>query len=212
MGWKASCILIIERGPGFLGTMPPHAPERARGLIAALGLGPCRSRGMTTFDEGIYPDHLTIGAYDGAAVIGYRIIAACSSSGHDPLMRRILGRFPQSAILHIALHSVVDLFGYEYFEAGKLLRAYAGCADTGVVTDVGDWLPEGRPHLERSDVRDGVRPFLADINGEQIEYEPPAYGDVLAFEVMGKFFGCRPDRLHPEIDPFSLPMESFDRE
>jgi hypothetical protein len=61
MGWKASCILINERGPGYLGTMPPHDPERARGLIADLGLGPCRSRGMTTVDEGIYPDHLTIG-------------------------------------------------------------------------------------------------------------------------------------------------------
>lgn len=45
MGWKASCILINGREPGYLGTMPPHDPERARRLIADLGLGPCRSRG-----------------------------------------------------------------------------------------------------------------------------------------------------------------------
>jgi hypothetical protein len=32
------------------------------------------------------------------------------------------------------------------------------------------------------------------------------------FELMGKFFGCPPDRAQPEIDPFDLPMESFDRE
>jgi hypothetical protein len=56
MGWKASCILINERGPGYLGTMPPHDPERARRLIADLGFGPCRSRGLTTFEEDIYPD------------------------------------------------------------------------------------------------------------------------------------------------------------
>ena len=31
MGWKASCILINEREPGFLGTMPPHDPGRAGG-------------------------------------------------------------------------------------------------------------------------------------------------------------------------------------
>jgi len=29
MGWKASCILINVRGPGYLGTMPPHDPARA---------------------------------------------------------------------------------------------------------------------------------------------------------------------------------------
>ena len=62
MGWKASCILINEREPGYLGTMPPHDPERARTLIADLGLGRYRSRGTTTFEEGIYPDHLVVGA------------------------------------------------------------------------------------------------------------------------------------------------------
>ena len=28
MDWKASCILINEREPGYLGTMPPHDPGR----------------------------------------------------------------------------------------------------------------------------------------------------------------------------------------
>jgi hypothetical protein len=41
-------------------------------------------------------------------------------------------------------------------------------------------------------------------------HTPDEYRTV--FELMGKFFGCRPDRFHPEIDPFSLPMEPFDRE
>ena len=39
MGWKASCILVNERGPGYLGTMPAHDPHRARELIADLGSG-----------------------------------------------------------------------------------------------------------------------------------------------------------------------------
>jgi hypothetical protein len=210
MGWKASCILINERGPGYLGTKLSHDPNRALALIADLGLGPCRSRGMTTFAEGIYPDHLVVGAYDGAAVIGDKILRSCSSRGDDPLIRRILGRFPQAAILRTTLHSVVDLFGYEYFENGTLLRSFSGSGNRGIITDVGQWLPEERPHFKRSVVRDGVRYFLADVYGGPAEFEAPAYGDVLAFEVMGKFFGCRPDRLHPEIDPFGLPMESFD--
>jgi hypothetical protein len=212
MGWKASCILVNERAPGYLGSMPPHDPGRAEKLIADLGLGRHRSCGKTTFDEGIYPERLVVGAYDGAAIIGDpRIIDSCSSLGDDPLMRRVLGLFPQAAVLRIALQSVVNLFGYEYFEGGKLLRGYAGCADEGVMLDVGDWLPEERPHFERSVVRDGKRFFHADINGAAEEFDASAFGEELVFEVMGRFFGCRPDRAKGESDPLELPMEAFER-
>ncbi len=34
--------------------------------------------------------------------------------------------------------------------------------------------------------------------------------ETLAFEVMGRFFGCPLDEL-PGIDPLDLPMEAFDR-
>jgi Family of unknown function (DUF6928) len=211
MGWKASCILINEREPGYLGTMPPHNSERARKLIADLRLGRCRSRGMTTFDGGIYPDHLVIGAYDGAVVIGApEIIDSCLSLGDDPLMRRIRKYFPQASVLRIALNSVVNLFSYEYFGGGKLLRAYAGAADSGVIVDVGERLPEEWPHFERSVVRDGRRYFYAEINGQMEEFDTSAFGETLAFEVMGRFFGCRPDQ-GSEVDPLELPMESFDR-
>lgn len=212
MGWKASCILINERRPGYLGTMPPHDQARAKRLIDELELGPCRSRGMTTFEEGIYPDHLVVGAYDGAAVIGHpKIINACSSPG-DPLMRRVLRRFPKAAVLRVSLHSVVNLWHYAYYEGGELLRAYGGSADEGVVVELGEWLLEERPHFERSVVRDGQRFFCAEINGRQEEFDASAYGETLAFELMGRFFGCRPDRVHPQIDPFALEMESFVRE
>src|SRR4051812_22913639 len=118
MGWKASCILINEREPGFLGTMPPHDPAGARKLIAVLGLGRCRSLGMTTFEEGIYPDRLVVGAYDGAAVIGHPGVAnACLDSGADPLTARIIAAFPQATVLRVGLHSVVNLWCYAYFEA-----------------------------------------------------------------------------------------------
>jgi hypothetical protein len=113
MGWKASCILIGERGPGYLGTMPPHDSRRARELIGDLGLGRCRSRGMTTFDEGIYPARLVIGAYDGAAVVGHpKVGDFCLESGADPLTARILAAFPQAAVLRVGLHSVVNLWSY----------------------------------------------------------------------------------------------------
>lgn len=213
MGWKASCILINGRERGYLGTMPPHDPERARRVIADLGLGPSRSRGMTTFDYGIYPDHLVVGAYDGAAVIGGpNLVDSFEPMGRSALIPLILKSFREADVLAVALHSVVNLFKYAYFENGRLLRAYGGDADSGVVVDVGELLPEERPHFERSIVRDGKRVFFDDINGRRREFSAEAYGETLAFEVMARFFGCVLGQTHPQIDPSELSMESFDRQ
>ena len=105
-----------------------------------------------------------------------------------------MAAFPQAAVLRVGLHSVVNLWSYAYFERGRLVRAYGGCADEGVMLDEGDLLPEERPHFERSVVRDGERFFYAEIDGRTEEFDASAYGEELAFEVMGRFFGCRPDQ------------------
>src|SRR5437868_2493924 len=111
MGWKAWCVLINEREPGYLGTMPPHDQDRARRLIADLGLGRFRSRGMTTFDEGIYPDCLVIGAYEGGAFIGApKLFDPFEPMGRSSFIPRILKVFPKAAVLSVCLHSVVNLF------------------------------------------------------------------------------------------------------
>jgi len=79
------------------------------------------------------------------------------------------------------------------------------------VVDEGGWLPEEWPHFKRSVARDGKRYFLADINGRVEEFDATAYGETLALDVMGRFFGCSPGWVHPEIDPRALTMESFDQ-
>jgi hypothetical protein len=53
--------------------------------------------------------------------------------------------------------------------------------------------------------------FSADINGRMEEFDASANEETLAFEVMGRFFGCPLDEL-PGIDPLGLPMAAFDRE
>ena len=213
MGFKASCILISERNPRHLVRMPTHDPDRARRLIADLGLGTCRSRGMTTFDAGLYPDSLVIGAYDGAAIIGHPdIVKSCLEPMADPMTARILNIFPQAAVMRVGLHSVVNLWSYAYFEQGKFIRAFGGSADDGVVMDVGDFLAEEKPHFERSVVRDGERFFTSEIDGKIQEFEISAFGESLVFEVMGRFLGCPLDRATEEIDPIELPMEEFEPE
>lgn len=223
MGWKASCILVNDREPGYLGSLPAYDPEAARRLIDDLGLGPVRSKGMTSFDEGIYPGHLVVGAYDGAAVIGAQTLADdCFSLGDDPLMRRVLDRFPEAEIARFGLHSVVNFWSYEFFDHGRFLRAYGGSADDGVMVDLGDLLPEERPHFERSVIRDGERVFLVEFNGVTEEYDPSSYGEELVFTLMGRFFGCNliqwgifgqnKTYWSGEIDPFTLAMEGFDQQ
>ncbi len=213
MGWKASCILINGREPGYLGTMPPHDPERARRLIADLGLGPYRSRGMMPFEEGIFSDHLVVGAYDGAAVIGHPdIVNACLVPGADPMTARIMVVFPQAAVLRVGLHSLVNLWSYAYFERGKLLRAYGGAAEDGVVLDEGDLLAEEKTHFEKSVARDGQRFFFSESGGETEMYPACAFGEELVFDVMSRFLGCRLGKDDPRIDPMEMPMESFDRQ
>ena len=212
MGWKASCILISERNPRHLGTMPRHDPERARRLISDLGFGPCRSRGITTFDVGIYPDSLVIGAYEGAAIIGHPdIVRSCLEPKADPMTARILTVFPQAAVLRVGLHSVVNLWSYAYFERGRMLRAYGGSADDGVVLDEGDLLAEEQPHFERSVVRNGQRFFCKELHGQIKEFNASAFGESLVFEVMSRFIGCRLDRVTEDLHPTELPMEAFER-
>jgi hypothetical protein len=213
MGWKASCILISERDPLHLGKMPRHNQEWARRMITDLGLGRYRSRGMTTFEEGIYPKTLVIGAYEGAAIIGHPNVAnACLEPRADPLTARILSVFPQAAVLRVGLHSVVNLWSYAYFERGRLLRAFGGSADDGVALDQGDLLAEEQPHFERSAVCDGQRFFYKEIHGQIEEFRASAFGESLVFEVMSRFIGCRVDRVTEDFHPTEFPIERFERE
>jgi hypothetical protein len=214
MGFKASCILVNEREPGHLVTASPqHDPIRARRIVEVLGLGRHHSRGMTTFDDGIYPQGLVVGAYDGFTIIGHPEIAnACLEPRADTMTARILPAFPRAEVLRVGLHSVVNLWSYALFERGSLRRAYGGSHDDGVVLDEGALLAEEEPHFERSAVRDGRRFFYQESERWAEEYDASAYGEELVFEVMGRFFGCRPDRASGDFDPIELPMEAFERE
>lgn len=166
---------------------------------------------MTTLDVGIYPDTLVVGSYDGAAIVDHPVIVdACLSPGADPLTARVLAAFPGAAVLRVGLHSVVNLWSYAYFENGRLIRAFGGSADDGVVLDEGDLFAKERPHFERSVVRDGQRYFYAETDGQAEEFDASAFGEELTFGVMSRFLGCRFDRTREGFDPIELPMESFE--
>ena len=140
MGWKAACILVNEREPGYLGTLPTHHSQAARDLADQLGLGSYRRLGLTDFDAGIYPEdgHLVIGVYDGAAIVASQdLIFGAVTGENDRVLQRLLKLFPAAELLVIELLSVVNYFAYAYYRQGVLQRAYAGSAEDGVLVETG---------------------------------------------------------------------------
>ncbi len=207
MGWKASCLLANARAPGFLGEFPQHDPKRCAPLLEATGLQGYQSAGSANFDQASSPwrkNELYLGAYDGAAVIGHsRLFEDCWDAGAPKVIESVSRLLPNSQILVIGLHSVVNFFGYAWYEDGLLQRVRAGAADEGVWIDFGEPLPFEAPLFDLAVQRDGQRFYLVD--GE--EYDEAAFGEEFVFEACRSFFGCRYDEFEME----NLETERFQR-
>lgn len=209
MGFKTACIMTGDCPPHYFGTLPEHNPERADQVLPSLGYEQCFSRESSELE--IYPDEgkLFIGAYEKALYIADRdIIYACFEDRSKPYFQNALKLYPEGKLLIVVLHSVVNYFGYAYYEKGKLLREYSGSGDDGVLSEIGELQPEEKPAFERSEIRDGERIFFEEIHGETEEFDVSCYGESLAFMMMTKFFDCELDRsVEGKTDPFDLKGE-----
>ncbi len=197
MGWKAACILVNEREPGYLGTRPQYDAQAARELIRQLDLISYRSIGLTSFDPGLYPadGHLVIGAYNGAAIVASQdLIFGTVTGENDQALQRLQALFPAAEILVIELLSVVNYFAYAYYRQGVLQRAYAGNAEDGVLVETGEIQPEERDYFARSTVRDGVR--FVELDDET--WTVDQVGDSLTFRMASRFLGVPLDEFAGE--------------
>ena len=188
-GWKAFNLIATARDDGYLTTFPQPSPANARQFLRLLG-GSYESRGDATLESGLYPQDvgdLYVGAYEDAIVLGSVPITRAAFSGDVPqAVTCATALFPGCRVLIVMLHSVVDLFGYAWFEDGKLLRARAGSADEGVFFERGSPLP-----LESK-----LKACDETIDGEE-----------LVMELCRPLLGCRID----EYDSWDLKMELFQK-
>jgi hypothetical protein len=213
MGWKANCILLSETGGPVFAKFPPHQPEKARQVLAALGLGNATLKGETDFLEAIYlPDgDIGIGAYDGGLILCGVDIELSEKESAKKMVDTLFQLYPNATILELGLHSVVNFFHYKLWVSGKIVRHFAGSADDGLVSNVGEYLPEEVPHFKKSEMRDGERVFVTEHAGKKYEYDVSAYGEELLFSVAGRFFGGKLDSCEIEnlkIDLFDPPNSS----
>ena len=210
MGWKASCIFASPRDDGYLKSFPPHRPEKANQMLSLLS-GRYKSLGMSTLEQGIYPrkrNQLYLGCYDEAIVIGNDGLVDHAFDGEVPeIVHQLQSLLPGSRVLIIALHSVVNLFGYAWFEKGRLIRGKAGSADDGVFFEEGEPLPLELPLLAKSTVRDGERIYVHEIAGKEEDFDESAFGEEFVMELCRPFLGCRLD----QFNLWDLQMEYFVR-
>jgi len=187
MGWKAFNLIATNGEAGYLTTFPKPDAARARDFLRRLGAS-YESKGEATLENGLYPqdnDELYVGAYANALVIGSVPITEEAFTGAVPrAVECATALLPGCRALVAMLHSVVDLFGYAWYENGKLLRARAGSADDGVFFEKGPSLP----------IEQKLKAFDETIDGEE-----------LVMELCRPFLGCRID----EYDAWDLKMELF---
>ena len=91
--------------------------------------------------------------------------------------------YPDGEVMALVLHSVVNLWGYSVYSRGKLLRSAAGASDNGLITNLGEPLPEELRALRECPI-DKV-----DEQGD---------GEELVFDVARRMFGKRIDEF-PEL-------------
>lgn len=216
MGFKAACIFVSEKEPGFLGTLPNHCREDVEPTLERLGLRLKRRLGPVDLSDGIFPDdgQTVIGCFTGTLFIAdqKRVSAAVEFPEKCSLLRSILQTYPRATIMVMSLHSVSNYFGYALYEGGKRIRAHSGVSDEpNVDWEEGAPLPEELPHYSRSHVRDGQRFFLTDVAGKTEEVDSASYGETLTFAVAGRFLGkpfdCFLDRLAVETVQLQSPKQ-----
>jgi hypothetical protein len=202
MGWKASCVFVAYDKADFLTRPLMHDTAHATRLCEELGYSGFQPGEMTSFDIAIYPrgKELYIGAYDEGCIIanGHLCdalttepekpgkIAGTSAQG-QAAGTKLLALYPQARILALVLHSVVDLWGFSYYEAGQLKRATWGAADDGLMRDFGEPFPEESPYRQGEDWKNMID------------------GEDLCFAVSARLLGARLDML-----PFeNIPLQQF---
>lgn len=190
MSWKCALLYASEREPGYLGTLPDHAPEKALDLKIALGLEELRPEGMECFESAIWPEpgKLFIGAYDRTYLISdWDIAETCMATSLPTVFKNIRTLLPNAWGLCLMLHGTDNYWGYAFYENGELTRLRAGSHSTGLTHEFGQPLPEELPLLAKSKLVGDKRMYSWDNDPELLTDDQ--VGEEFVFQLGKRVFG-----------------------
>jgi hypothetical protein len=195
MGFKLSSILVNEGHDGHIGEMArsPVASQtnsaRAAEILDALRLAKnWESMGCPGEWSPLEDGQIDVGVYEGACVIdpGIQEIEYCLRDPTRPILANLCRLFPSARILAATIYDVVNLYGYLYFENGRLVRAHGG-GDGEIMIDRGELLPEEGEWFDRSHLCDGERLFRDPETND--EFTVHQIGGELVCAVSRRFLG-----------------------
>ena len=192
MGWKASMLIISK----------PTPVDHLK-LLEDMGFTNLSKIQDEPLDAVIYPKsgRVYIGTYKGNLVICANDFAEDDFlKDQDAEVKQVLARiFPSSEICAIALHSVVNLWGYVVMQGGKTLRARAGSSEDGTFVEVGEPLDEEKELLSKSTVgKDGKRAYVLSQEDVDEPYLEDQVGENFVFAIYRRYFGHELDHIDDE--------------
>ena len=106
----------------------------------------------------------------------------------------LIKRFPNTEICSIAMHSVVNYWGYSVIINGQKIRARAGSADHGTFTEFGEPLDQEKELLSKSTIdKDGNRTYIFDDFPDE-PFTEDQVGENFVFEISSRYIGTQPDK------------------
>ncbi|MCW5824627.1 MAG: hypothetical protein KIT34_17650 [Cyanobacteria bacterium TGS_CYA1] len=205
MGWKCGCVFIGSIEDGYFSTKPLHQPELALSIHKALRGEPRTAGSPHYFD--IWPDQgkVVIGAYEKGAFVADQNFGDLLERGEYDLFDSVSAFYKAKDYLALALHSVVNYAAFAYCKNGTLKRGFACSADSGIILQVGEILPEETKQYANSYERDGETIFTCVIRDKIEEFTIDCIAEEMVFDLAARPLGKRLD----EFDENNLQTELF---
>lgn len=206
MGWKASMI-IIENPDNF---------DDEISLLKAIGMSDFKFKQETTLNECIYPrdKSISIGRYNGNIIINedYQITTKTLEKANNLNLtmeeENLCKLFPNSEIITIACHSVVNYHGYSLIKNGEKLRLKVISSDTPL-TEFGQKLEEEKKLYSASYQKEEGGNFWKDETDPNEEYTEDQLMEDFTFGIANRRLGVYLDQIEGEELMEKVPFNKY---
>lgn len=206
MGWKVSMIIIEN----------PNDFDDDISILKAIGKSNFKFKEETTLERCIYPGDksISIGRYNGNIIISddYQITTKVLEEADKLTMEEenLCKIFPDSEIVTIACHSVVNLHGYSLTKNGKKLRSKVISSDTPRI-EFGQKLKEEEKLYSTSYQKEGVN-FWKDEADPEEEYSEDQLMEAFTFGIANRRLGVYLDQVEGEELMEKIPFHKYTKD